>query len=103
MFHLLKNLANYHKQFLFVVSITASLLISTFAFSQVSPTSAEERMKKVQQRKDLEKKSLLNEINFRNIGPVTMSGRVSDIEVNPDDRHLEKIFIGGCENSGREL
>jgi len=85
MFYLLKNPANYYKQFLVVISLSASLLISTFAFSQVSPTSAEERMKKVQQRKDLEKKSLLNEINFRNIGPVTMSGRVSDIEVNPDD------------------
>jgi photosystem II stability/assembly factor-like uncharacterized protein len=53
--------------------------------AQVAPTSAEERMKKVQQRKELEKKSVLNDISFRNIGPVTMSGRVVDIEANPDD------------------
>ena len=45
MFHLLKNPANYYKQFLVVISLSASLLISTFTFSQVSPTSAEERMK----------------------------------------------------------
>ena len=53
--------------------------------AQVKPTSAEDRMKAVQQRKDLEKKSVLNSISFRNIGPVTMSGRVSDIEANPED------------------
>ena len=67
------------------------LFIGTLAYSQISasgqvaPTSAEERMKKVQQRKELEKKSILNDISFRNIGPVTMSGRVVDIEANPDD------------------
>ncbi len=54
-------------------------------FAQVAPTSAEERMKAIAQRKELGKKSLLNEIPFRNIGPVTMSGRVVDIEANPED------------------
>ena len=71
--------------------IPALLLIGTFSlfhicsFAQVTPTPAQERMKAVQQRKELEKKSLLNEIPFRNIGPVTMSGRVVDIEANPED------------------
>lgn len=73
------------KNLLNIISTLACLLISTFIFSQANPTSAEERMKTVQQRKELEKKSLLNEISFRNIGPVTMSGRVTDIEANPDD------------------
>jgi photosystem II stability/assembly factor-like uncharacterized protein len=74
-----------HRNLLYIISTLAYLLISTFIFSQVKPTSAEERMTKVQQRRELEKKSLLNEISFRNIGPVTMSGRVTDIEANPDD------------------
>jgi photosystem II stability/assembly factor-like uncharacterized protein len=68
---------------LVLISTFASLQMGTFA--QVAATSAEERMKKVQQRKELEKRSVLNDINFRNIGPVTMSGRVSDIEANPND------------------
>lgn len=72
-----------HFKSLILICIFAHLHICTF--SQVAPTSAEERMKKVQQRKDLEKRSVVNEISFRNIGPVTMSGRVTDIEANPDD------------------
>jgi photosystem II stability/assembly factor-like uncharacterized protein len=53
--------------------------------AQVAPTPAEERMKKIQQRKELESKSVLNDISFRNIGPVTMSGRVVDVDANPED------------------
>jgi photosystem II stability/assembly factor-like uncharacterized protein len=68
---------------LVIICSLANLHICTFA--QVTPTTAEERMKKVQQRKELEKRSVLNDISFRNIGPVTMSGRVVDIEANPDD------------------
>ena len=83
MFHLLK----FHRSnSLLIIPVIFLLLISSLkTTSQVSPTSAEERMKAVQQRKDLEKKSVLNDISFRNIGPVTMSGRVTDIEANPDD------------------
>lgn len=73
------------KNLFYLICIFANLHIGTFVFSQVNPTSAEERMKKVEQRKELEKKSLVNDISFRNIGPVTMSGRVTDIEVNPND------------------
>src|SRR6186713_3576891 len=84
MFHLLKfrHIAKYAKPLL-IISILTNWHIITFA--QVAPTCAEERMKAVQQRKELEKRSVVNDINFRNIGPVTMSGRVDDIEANPDD------------------
>lgn len=74
-----------HKTLLYFICIVVNLQICNSVFAQVNPTAAEERMKKIQQRKELEKKSLLNDISFRNIGPVTMSGRVSDIEVNPED------------------
>ena len=84
MFHLLKfKHIKYCAKTLLFISLLANCHLLTFA--QLAPTSAEERMKAVQQRKDLEKRSVLNDINFRNIGPVTMSGRVCDIEANPDD------------------
>ncbi|MFZ1264104.1 MAG: hypothetical protein WAT34_11410 [Chitinophagaceae bacterium] len=59
--------------------------IITFAFSQVNPTPAAERMQGLDQRRKLESRSLLNEIAFRNIGPSIMSGRVVDIDANPED------------------
>src|SRR4249919_815831 len=84
MFPLLKfkNMSIISKTLLFIC-IFAHFQICTF--SQIAPTSAEDRMKAVQQRKELEKRSVVNDIGFRNIGPVTMSGRVDDIEANPDD------------------
>jgi len=71
--------------FLFFLCIFGYLHIGILVFAQVKPTPAVERVKKIEQRKELEKKSVLNEIQFRNIGPTVMSGRVSDIEANPDD------------------
>ncbi|HWR33256.1 MAG TPA: hypothetical protein VN451_07015, partial [Chitinophagaceae bacterium] len=59
--------------------------IITFAFAQVNPTSADERLKGLQHRKLLEEKSILNSIKFRNIGPTIMSGRVVDLDVNPEN------------------
>src|SRR5678816_2502912 len=77
-----KHIGIYAKSLLFI-----SILVSyqAIAFAQLAPTSAEDRMKAVQQRKELEKRSVVNDISFRNIGPVSMSGRVDDIEANPDD------------------
>lgn len=61
------------------------LLWSFIGLAQVKPTSADERMKGVQQRKLLQQQSLIQNTSFRNIGPSVMSGRVVDMEVNPDD------------------
>ncbi len=55
------------------------------SFSQVKPTSAADRLQNTEQRRILESRSLLNEIPFRNIGPSIMSGRVVDIDANPED------------------
>jgi photosystem II stability/assembly factor-like uncharacterized protein len=84
MFCLLKfqHIKSCIKSLLFI-SLLANWHIITVA--QVAPTSAEDRMKAVQQRKELEKRSVVNDISFRSIGPVSMSGRVCDIEANPDD------------------
>ena len=61
------------------------LLVTVLSNAQVKPTSAVDRMRVAQQRAELEKKSILNSISFRNIGPSVMSGRVTDIDVNPAD------------------
>src|SRR5215831_5275830 len=62
-----------------------ALLICPFCSAQVTPSSAEERMKIVEQRLALEKKSIVNDVKFRSIGPSIMSGRVVDVDANPDD------------------
>ncbi|MDQ3277768.1 MAG: glycosyl hydrolase, partial [Bacteroidota bacterium] len=61
------------------------LSVSILSNAQGKATPAEERMKVAQQRASLEKASVLNSISFRNIGPTVMSGRVVDIDANPDD------------------
>lgn len=68
------------------ITISLPLVLLTFAaLAQLKPTPADERIKSLQKRKEMDQKSLVNSINFRNIGPSIMSGRVVDIEVNPDD------------------
>ncbi|MES2892826.1 MAG: glycosyl hydrolase [Bacteroidota bacterium] len=53
--------------------------------AQIKPTDATERLNGLKKRKLLEDASLLKNIQFRNIGPTQMNGRVVDIEVNPAD------------------
>jgi hypothetical protein len=48
-------------------------------------TSATDRLKGFEKRKELIKNSLVANIPFRSIGPTIMSGRVVDIDVNPQD------------------
>ena len=60
------------------------MLVTFFTNAQV-PTKGEERVKALQKRSEWDKKSPLNNIMFRNIGPSVMSGRVSDLDVNPAD------------------
>ncbi|HYV54703.1 MAG TPA: hypothetical protein VE933_08985, partial [Chitinophagaceae bacterium] len=71
---------------LFISVFTWSfLLICTSVLAQVNPTPAGERMKCVEQRLALEKRSIVNDVKFRSIGPSIMSGRVVDVDVNPVD------------------
>ncbi len=70
----------------FISVVTCSFLhICTSALAQVKPTSAEVRMTSVKQRLALEKRSIVNDVKFRSIGPSIMSGRVVDVDVNPVD------------------
>ena len=82
---LLKKMGYNTRIFLPYVVILVNLHLATSVFAQVQPTPAAERLKVTEQRKALESKSVLNEIKFRNIGPTIMSGRVVDIDANPED------------------
>ena len=61
------------------------VFVTILSNAQVIPSSADDRMKVMQQRKVLEQSSLLDSISFHNIGPSIMSGRVVDVDANPDD------------------
>ncbi len=70
-----------------------SMLTSPFAFAQdevpmpspVAPTPANERMDGYTQRQQLMAQSLVKNVPLDNIGPTIMSGRVVDVDVNPED------------------
>ncbi len=69
------------KRLLTISALFCTLLVQ----AQIKATPAQERLKIIDQRKQLLSRSTLNETGFRNIGPSVMSGRVVDIEVNPQD------------------
>ncbi len=48
-------------------------------------TPAEVRLRGYEQRLKLQEESLVKNVAFRNVGPTVMSGRVVDVDVNPED------------------
>ncbi len=54
-------------------------------FAQPQATLAPDRLNAVKQREDLDARSLINSVAFKNIGPRIMSGRVVDLAVNPNN------------------
>ncbi len=67
--------------------LTGFFTTLTFVVSvaQVKPGTAAERQAGLKKRQILQENLLLKNIKFRNIGPSIMSGRVVDIDVNPND------------------
>ncbi len=70
-----------------IVKFTFFLLLLNvnYAFAQVKPSTLAERTAGLNQRKQLDENSSLKDLKFRNIGPTNMSGRVVDLEVNPQN------------------
>lgn len=77
-----------------IIRILSSILLSTTfflnAFAQLlpeapQPTTSEERLKAIAKHQQMREQSLFNEYPVRNVGPIVMSGRVTDIAVFPDD------------------
>ena len=57
---------------------------SIFSFAQQPPTPAETVKQALTQKREMAKTSLVKNVPFENIGPTIMSGRVVDLDVNPD-------------------
>lgn len=57
------------------------------ALCQVKPSLQSERNAGIKNRNILDSQSLLKTVKYRNIGPSAMSGRVVDIEVNPNNNN----------------
>ena len=68
------------------------LMISQTIFSQQKPTSSSAIKSAIEQKEKLTKNSLVKNINFTNIGPAIMSGRVVDVAVNPNN--IIEFYVG---------
>ncbi|WP_299115562.1 glycosyl hydrolase [uncultured Winogradskyella sp.] len=61
------------------------VFLSTYlAFSQQPATSAEIVAQALTQKRQMAQSSLVKNVPFKNIGPTIMSGRVVDVDVNPE-------------------
>ena len=68
------------------------LVFSQIVSAQKSPTSASNIKNAIEQKEKLTQSSLVKNINFNNIGPTIMSGRVADIAVNP--KNTAEFYVG---------
>jgi photosystem II stability/assembly factor-like uncharacterized protein len=74
------------------------LLIGNLAYGQVQPpaTPADDRVASFEQRKALEAASVVNGVEFRNVGPTVFSGRVVDLAVSEKDpSHFYVAYASG--------
>ena len=86
-----------------ILSIILSVSL-TISFAQKKTDNTEkavatpvaERLAGYEQRKKLEKNSLVKNVSFRNVGPTIMSGRVVDVDVSPTDpTHFYVAYASG--------
>lgn len=54
-------------------------------FAQQSSTPASDVVKALEQKQEISKNSIVRQVEFKNIGPTVMSGRVVDLSVNPEN------------------
>lgn len=71
---------NYRLIFIFILS-----LHHLFVLAQPTVTSTETISAALQQKETLTKNSIVKNVAFKNIGPTVMSGRVVDLDVNPEN------------------
>ena len=72
-------------KYLFSFALCICLAAATALLAQPVAMSADMRLSGVAQRQKLSEKSLLSSLDFRNIGPTVQSGRVTDVDVNPNN------------------
>lgn len=74
-----------------------SLLLIGKASAQILPSTAAEIEASLRQRADLVSSSIFKEFPVRSVGPVVMSGRVTDLAVHPKN---PRIFYAGFGSAG---
>lgn len=74
-------------RFLHLLLLFLSISLQTVIAQDYSVTSAKEKMAAFSKRTELRESSPFKNIPFKNVGPTVMSGRVADLEVNPDAPH----------------
>ena len=72
---------------------TALFFLATFSITaQQKPTTAKSVQDALTKKQELTKNSIVKNIEFTNIGPTIMSGRVVDIDVNPNNTN--EFYVG---------
>ncbi|MGB5691496.1 MAG: glycosyl hydrolase [Flavobacteriaceae bacterium] len=67
------------------------ILGSAQSWAQTPSTSAQSIRESLNQKREMQKQSLVKNIRFNNIGPTIMSGRVVDLDVNPEN--TEEFYV----------
>ncbi|MGM0589535.1 MAG: WD40/YVTN/BNR-like repeat-containing protein [Bacteroidota bacterium] len=93
---------------LFATILFVILPISSVWGQNIQPTTTEERSRAIEQRYQMRDNSIFKEFPVRNVGPVVMSGRVTDLAVNPSQpKHFFVGFASGgvweTRNSGNTM
>ena len=68
------------------------LFCTTIVFSQQKTTSASDVSQSLTKKSEMMKSSLVKNVDFTNIGPTVMSGRVADVSVNPNN--TTEFYVG---------
>ena len=65
--------------------LLALLICFSIGYGQAVPTAPQQVATALQQKQRMETSSLVKHIPLKNIGPSVMSGRVVDLDVNPEN------------------
>ena len=71
------------KKLIPIITILLSIFLS--AQNEPIPTSSKSRLESLLKREQIDKNNILQNLEFRNVGPTIMSGRVTDLEVDPEN------------------
>lgn len=93
--------------------LTITILLSSFVIAEaqeidITPTTPEERAKSIEKRHQMRANSVFKEYPVRNVGPVVMGGRITDLAVqNDNSRKFYVAFASGgifkSTNSGNTM
>jgi len=72
--------------------VLSFLSMGFLSFAQIPPTPASIVQQALEQKKQMEASSLVKNIPLKNIGPTVMSGRVVDLDVNPNNPN--EFYVG---------